>query len=894
MKSVCIRIINILLILTFLSSKAEARVIGGHLGYTHIGTDSFLVKLTLYRDCNTIYFSNVEVKVKCASSGTILNTLTLIKPAAIDITPICGNSCTRCDSLGCTYPYGIEKYEYTAIADISNAGSCCDIIFEFQDYIRAAGITTGPAGSVFYINAYLNRCLAPDNSSPEYSYDPVKIVCIGHDFSFNPEIKDPDLDQNAKPLDSLGFSWTTPMVNDSVPVIWGGNYTYDKPIFFWGFPNANLPFPRGFHLNKQNGTILLRPMKLEQSIMTMKITEWRSINGVRTRIGESNMEMNIIVIACPDNNPPVVKGPFYKEVCANDTVFFTIQTNDYDSLDTLTISWNNAIPGANWTDNNGEVKHPTGVLTWVPGEQHASPVPYIFTVTVKDNACPVSGSSTRAYQILVKPRPRARITVVDSGCGNYYLYAQAILGSSPSFQWEGNFNPGFAFQGTYMHYKFNQSGTYPYTLTMKAHGCSRTYYDTIVTDSFLSLYLTPDHSVCVGDSTYLTALYEHNKGNVSFLWSNGDSNQSFTLIVSKDTSFSVEISDSSQCIAYGKVNINVQKAPDFYLNTPDNIRSFCTGLGLIPLTVFPKGGNLTGPFSFDNYFNADTSEGAYTFVYIYADSLGCGFSDTILIETGTPFISIIKEDSVFCQGEAIRLRGLVKNVHQLLWSTAADADGYFESPAVLLNANYITGTNDMLQKRVKFYLSNLDSACLQKKDSILIRLLESPIVDFTAMSTQYYPVGDYFRVQFYDQSTVPNPPASYHWDFGNKISSQLQHPLVNLYNHGYHSVVLTVKDRNNCETSRNKENYIHLSGIEKTAESDRLVIFPNPTDNELFIKSSFIIKEIRLINSVGKVVWHERDLNTMEHKLDGRQKGFYLLEITDILGVKHIQKLIFY
>lgn len=462
--------------------------------------------------------------------------------------------------------------------------------------------------------------------------------------------------------------------------------------------------------------------------MAVKISEWRKINGVQTKISETKQDFSIIVISCPNNNTPIISGPFFKEVCANDTVTFSISTNDYDTKDTLRISSNNALSGAIWTDNNGQVKHPTGILKWKPGEQHASSIPYVFTVSVNDDACPVYGCSSRAYQILVKPLPKARITEVDSGCGEYHFYAESILGNSPVYQWTGNFNPGFYHTGSHFPYQFNAPGKFPYSLQMDAHGCSRIYHDTIEVDSFISLQLTPDHAICFGDTTNLIAHYEYNKGPVKFKWQNGDTNQTVSFVGVKDTIWSVEISDTTECVAKGNVRVQV---------------------------------------------------------------------------------------------------------HPL------------------------------------------------------------PLVLFTADPPHYYAQGDSFSVQFNDQSTVNNPPATYYWDFGNQTYSNLQNPLAIFQDTGNYTIELKVSDSFNCISSHVKSQYIHISDIAENSQSNNIRIYPNPTDGELYIKSTIPMQEIRLINSLGKVVMHEHDLNTREYQFDAFPKGLYLIEITSVEGIKTWNKVMF-
>ena len=65
---------------------------------------------------------------------------------------------------------------------------------------------------------------------------------------------------------------------------------------------------------------MFRPMKIEVTVMAIEIKEFRG--GVH--IGTIRRDLQIIVINCPNNHPPVLSGPYYKEVCAGSTVTFSI------------------------------------------------------------------------------------------------------------------------------------------------------------------------------------------------------------------------------------------------------------------------------------------------------------------------------------------------------------------------------------------------------------------------------------------------------------------------------------------------------------------------------------------------------------------------------------------
>jgi hypothetical protein len=100
----------------FTNEAKSTHIMGSDMTWDCIGQDSFMITLTLYRDCNGIPMDNIaRVTVKCVTTSQTLQTMSIPKPPPVDITPTCDNSCTRCESRGCSFPYGIEKVYLPAI-----------------------------------------------------------------------------------------------------------------------------------------------------------------------------------------------------------------------------------------------------------------------------------------------------------------------------------------------------------------------------------------------------------------------------------------------------------------------------------------------------------------------------------------------------------------------------------------------------------------------------------------------------------------------------------------------------------------------------------------------------------------------------------------------------------
>jgi hypothetical protein len=662
-------------------NKADAsHLMGADITWTCVGQDSFLIKLVVYRDCNGITLAVSPINFKCATSGASITSINISVGTPVDITPVCNSGCTRCQSMSCSFPYGIHRYTMQGIVILTSAGSCCSINISWSQNARNSAITTitGAGSDDLYVEALLNRCQNPCDNSPSFTNPPIAILCVGQDFTFNHGVQDIDTNSSGGLADSMTFEWAEPLRAANTPVTYVGQYTYDKAIYFWGFPNANQTFPRGLHLDRQTGDMQFRPMLAEVTVMVVKVNEFR--NGVK--IAEIRRDMEIIVMNCTNNNSPSITTPNNirsKNVCAGQPVTFNFSTNDPNSNDTVTISWNNSLPGATWTNTNGQSKHPNGTLTWTPTSSDAGSLPYTFTVTAIDDACPMRASFTQSYQITVNPIPQVNLIVSDSGCGEFWFLAQRIAGSGPAYLWQGQ---SFTFQpntSPVTSHKFSQPGTYPYLLAMNAGGCSNIYYDTIVATSNILNTLSPDTDICYGSTITLTSHITNYSGAVKMHWGSGnnvfspDTSLTKSLTVTKDTVIWSIASDSLGCESKDSVVINMHNAPVVDLGADVSICSYGSADLKVSYTLDESALRSIAwtDLKTNNVVDHDTmlsisDSGIYKCVV--TDTLGCSNADTIRLQKNPEVIASVM-GQIICYGEEAELVGDITgggNV-QYLW-----------------------------------------------------------------------------------------------------------------------------------------------------------------------------------------------------------------------------------
>ena len=932
------------LVILFKTISVEGSdMLGGEITWKCLSRDVYLIKVIYLRDCNGVpSSSSLNVSFKSASNGTAITSLTLSPGAAVDITPTCATNCTRCSNSGCTFPYGIQKYEYQGIVDLSIAGSYCNIVISFSYCCRSETITTGAAWENIYTEAMLNRCISPCDNSPEFSNNPT-VICVGQDYMYNSQPNDPDIDSAGKNLDSFAFEFVAPLSGPTTANSWKSGYSFDKPVYFWGFPNSILPFPRGIHIDAVTGNISFRPMNIEETIMTLKVSEFR--HGVK--IGEIRREMSFLVMACPGNNLPTISSnSYYKEVCAGDTVSFTINSNDNDTANSVVISYYGKIPGAVFTENNGLVKHPTGVFTWIPTESQVSNSLYNFNVSVVDNACPLTGQKTHIFQILVKPHPKAGITVSNS-CGNISFSANPLSSGNPSYTWESSVSPdNFKIVANSFVYRFSKPAVYPFRMTMTTNNCSTIYEDSVIVDTFLQAILPADTQLCRNSVIRIPALWTGNRGTVKFQWSSSatDTLDYLQLKVTKDTIITLSISDNTHCSTQDNIKIKVFPLPNvnagfdkkicfgdsvflsakgalkYWWNNGDSVSDIrikplktsdyfvtgqnkdgCKQTDTVKVIVFPylrieagknqqicpgektwlhaNGGNTYLWNTGEKTDSIEVSPLVTSMYFVWpTDTNSCNLSDSVLVTVNAPAFAEAGVDTGICNGHLIKLTA--SGGTKYLWSTG-DSTASTSFIASYAGFQYVTVWNSF--------------GC-QKTDSVFVDIYPVPLAKFSAS-----PVSGKIplTVNFYDSSSVSSGSiVEYYWDFDNSNYSSVKNPVFIFNDSGTFDIRLTVKTDKGCTKSVLKQKLVNTTkvSIAENLKESEIEIIPNPAKDFVIIRvKSGYLKSFSLINSEGKTILTRQDVNSKEIIIRRPEngKGIYLLQLYTCKNSIYNRKIIF-
>ena len=718
-------------ILSISSQKVNAtHMMGADITYECVDTGKFKIIFKVYRDCRGIGMSSIRGTITgCGKSLSITPT----RVSIAEKTPLCATAKSRCNPPN-TYGTGkgIEEHRFELIVDFNKAPyntfkNCEWIRFSTGQCCRNGAITTGVSGN-FYTDALLNLKKAPCNNSPKMTTDPIAFLCCNQPFYYNNGAVD------LKDGDSIGFKFSDPLRGTNATIGYSSPWSKKYPFTPYcpgqpgkvdctPIPNADPPI--GIYLDSLTGDLVLTPTKCDEvTVVVLEMKEFRkNKNGKYEHIGTTRRDMQFWVNSCPGNYPPVLKplagkNKFSYTVCAGQQICFKVSSTDKvfvpkgqttGKKDTVLLSTNlsqspSPIPGATWKKTNGppKTRYEEYEFCWTPTQGDARSLPYYFTVTAKDDACPIPAVSTRSFSIKVNRRAEAERKITKLACGRVAIESKKdnLFEGSPSYGWSLKDSTGkvlrrssgyFESTGTPVFsksridtIKFNYQGKYiiEHEINNKFN-CPTVYKDTVIIPPVfnIDLSLQNDTFVCYGDSLTLVPRESNGKAPYIYQWGlptfNGaDTNQRFTIGAPVDgwdtaTLFAV---DALGCRAEDSVNVflrenpKVDLGPDVRLCTYDDYliqSNLDTGFWVNPFdsTKYFTGDTLNKVWYYKGSFLLQTSNSSDSFnateagMYILNvfDSTSCYGSDTMIVYMNDTVRAFAGEDQIHCWNEEVVL-----------------------------------------------------------------------------------------------------------------------------------------------------------------------------------------------------------------------------------------------
>lgn len=572
----------LLLVLTFVFGQraSASHMMGADIWYTYVGPNQYKVTVMFYKDCSGFVTMGPTLTIG-ASSASCSQDLSFTLDATVmdnEVSPLCPSQLSQSSCNGGTLP-GVLQYVYEGIIDLPTA--CSDWIVYYEDCCRNIAITNigTPDSYGWRVEAHIDNSAGLVNSSPSFTSLPVPYVCVNQPYFYNHGGYDID-------GDSLVYNLIDPM-----------DWLSAAPIpYLW-------PFSPTYPLSTASGTVGFDPASGQMSftadatqvtVVTVRVDEYR--DGVL--VGSSMRDIQIVVLSC-SNNPPTLAGnptnvvggfatgPTTFEVCPGQVLEFDFVAQDPDTGDSLFLSSNlsTVLPGATITTSG--INPVNAHFYWQPSGVDTGF--HSFTLTLKDNYCPISGQNVFSYQIYVLAGTSAGPDITL--CGTQTAQLQATGGTT--FFW----SPATALSATNIADPIS-STTVTTTYTVSSNltsGCDNE--DEVVVfyvPDFTYTAATGD-TICVGQSYSLSAAGNGTGAPFAYNWtpSTGLSTQTTatpTASPNVSTTYTVSITSAQGCNHTANVPVVVAGAtPQYSLNpvTPE-----CAGVG-VPLQVVTCGTTTT-------------------------------------------------------------------------------------------------------------------------------------------------------------------------------------------------------------------------------------------------------------------------------------------------------------
>lgn len=452
-----IKIKHILCILSLLSIQYSyaTHVIGGEITWRCAGGGNYIFDLIFYRDCNgaDVHGTNEDLQVW---NHPVVSNISLQYLSRTDISPSCNSTPNGPIQLACGQGTSggngvgaVEKIIYRSQAiQLGGTPPASGWIFTYKDFSRSANITnlSNPTNYGITLQAKMfpipgaipGQCI---DNSPSFDQAPLLVSCAGSPYISNSNAVDMDLDPMtysfSAPLNNFPAGVTFDPPNNPIEVPFLAGYSFLSPTPDAAFNPLNIPAV----LHPTNGQLTFTSQSTGSFVVKIRVTSYR--DGIR--IAEVEREMQIALVQCATNNPPVINGPFAglweTTVAAGSLVQFTINSIDAE------LQWDNATPqnniltasstlfGTNFTSNTGCANAPCATLnnplplsgvqgvgaqfSWQTACNHLvnsegetlDEIPYYFVFKVQDDFCPVPLHTYATVTVKVKNPATATPTI---------------------------------------------------------------------------------------------------------------------------------------------------------------------------------------------------------------------------------------------------------------------------------------------------------------------------------------------------------------------------------------------------------------------------------------------------------------------------------------------------
>lgn len=610
----------------FASQTKASHAVGADLAYSCLGNNQYRIDFTFYRDCAGIsYPSSATLNLYSASCGRSFSVSLPRQGPPVILQTVCATQQTTCT--GGSFP-GIQQVKYSGVVTLP--AQCSDWLVSYTLCCRNNAITNlnNPGSQNIYVEALINNTNGLCNNSPIFSTPPVPFVCIGQQTYYNHGGVDFDGDQ-------LTFNLINPLTARNSNIPYKGSYSVTNPMSTTG----------GFSFNTSTGQMAFTPAGRQNAVVTVRVTETR--NG--QVIGYTMRDIQIVAVNCGNNDAPTMSGIdgsgpgfnggtaiFTTNLCAGNNVCFDVLFDDQNNGDVLTVTHSPLPTGATFTVSGGQP--PTGTFCWNPSISDTGS--HNFFLTVKDDACPITGQQVQAFTVNVLP-PAFSLSTSSTpntcpGGSDGSATVHVSPGAVPpvTYQWSNG--------GTGQTINNVPAGNYTVTVS-DAVNCAQVTVAPVIEPPAFNVNYSVIPAQCNGAGNGAATAFATGGtapgGSYSYSWSTGSQTNTITNVPSGN--YVVTVTDQVGCVFVDSVFI-FQPGPLVINLAATSVADYngadisCNGANDGIVAAFATGGTL--PYTFDWSANAagQTNDTIYnlgpgTYLVTVTDSNGCNTGTSITI-----------------------------------------------------------------------------------------------------------------------------------------------------------------------------------------------------------------------------------------------------------------------
>jgi len=737
-----------LLLLGFTVIANATHIVGGFISYSYISGNTYEVKLTIYKDCNssTPFDATAYLGIYNNNSGFVVNTVGLTNPVITTIQPPNNNPCLTNTSGAC-----VQQGVYTANITLPNGNNTYTLVHE--RCCRNGTITNvsnpGDQGAAY--SAVIPPTNTYHNTSPVFNSFPPLFICVNSALILNNSATDAD-------GDLLTYSLCTPSIaGDPSPTGAAPN----PPL---GPPYANLPWQSPYSLanllggsqpltiNSQTGVLTGTPGTVGQFVVGVCISEFRNgvLLGTYLRDFQFNVtQCNIPIPNIPSSNiNPSTGIGLYVQNCKNYTV--TFQNNTYNPPPTnvpLDYEWDFGV--ANITTDTSSAKFPVYVYP-------DTGTYLVRLVATKSNGSQPCTDTTYAY-VKIYPSFLTGFITADICQKETATFTDTTYSQYGTInKWNWSFGDGSTDTLTNPVHHYATPGTYPVTLiNSNTYGCKDTAVKNIVVNESPSAAFTMSNG-CINQPVNFTFT---GTGTINtYDWNFGDGatdNQTspthtYTALGTYDVKLIT--TETSGCADTVQQSITINPVPDVNATNDTSLCQYVTTLQLEAhdgaTYAWAPATGLSDP-NIANPIATLTVPNSSSYTVTVTNQFQCSSTDAVTISYYPATQTVAGPDTSVCLNP-----GSYRDTVQI---NATGAATYFWTPATGLNS--VTAASPIAKPTVNttYFVTGTDANGCVSGDSVVVYVLD-PAINIVIDDQANVCVGDTVYINVINQGA-----SNYSW-----------------------------------------------------------------------------------------------------------------------------------